>query len=72
MVEAFSGVHDFLNDYIGFGYGSTGLTARDAGWWSEFMAVVNIPLSAPLAFSNLVTPEMQYWIQNYYDNLEKR
>lgn len=72
VVEAFSGVHDFLNDYIGFGYGSTGLTARDAGWWSEFMAVVNIPLSAPLAFSNLVTPEMQYWIQNYYDNLEKR
>jgi hypothetical protein len=37
IVEAFSGVHDFLNDHLGFAYGPTGLAAQNTGFWTALM-----------------------------------
>ncbi len=71
VVEAFSGVHDFLNDNLGFAYGPTGLAAQDESWWTALMNFTNIGLSAPMSFNNLVTPEMAPWLQDYYDSLRR-
>ncbi len=76
VVEAFGGAHDFLNHYIGFGYGEDGFTYQNPSFghrvWTNVMNVINIPLSSPLAFNNMVTPEMAVWLQDYYDSLGRK
>jgi hypothetical protein len=75
MVEAYSGPHDWGNDVIGNAYGPTawGVLNPSQGYsfWIEFVNIMNIALFTPFAFSNIVTPDLQVWLNHYHESVKE-
>ena len=76
IVEAVGAVHDWANEYLAFGYDASGATAQNTSFghqlWIDFMNIVNIPLAAPWGISELVSPELQPWLNSYYNDLKDK